>query len=266
VQRAEGVDKKKALRPPERRAAAAFLVAEQGVPVGRACRALDMCRSSFYKPPRNRLERDAAVIQTLEKMVEAHKQWGFWKYFDRMRLDGCPWNHKRVLRVYRELRLNQPRRTKKRIPTRVPQPLGAPSLPNEIWSLDFMHDTLYVGRRFRTLNVMDEGVREALAIEVDTSLSAERVVRVMDQIKEWRGVPKAIRCDNGPEFTAEVFIDWCRSNDIEPRHIQPGKPNQNAFIERFNRSFRREVLNAHLFEDLDQVPGSRVVLTGDDQS
>jgi putative transposase len=253
MQRAEGVDPKKALRPPERREAASFLVAEQGIPVGRACGALGMCRSSFYKTPQDRLERDAAVIQALQEMVKTHSRWGFWKCFDRMRLDGSTWNHKRVHRVYRELRLNQPRRTKKRFPTREPQPLGAPSMPNEIWSLDFMHDTLYVGRRFRVLNVLDEGVREALGIEVDTSLSAERVVRVMEQIKEWRGVPKAIRCDNGPELTAETFVDWCRSNEIEIRYIQPGKPNQNAFIERFNRSFRNEVLNAHLFEDLDQV-------------
>ncbi|MBK6732878.1 MAG: transposase family protein [bacterium] len=122
-----------------------------------------------------------------------------------------------------------------------------------VWSLDFMHDTLYSGRRFRTLNVLDDGVRELLAIEVDTSLPGERVVRVLEQIKSWRGLPEAIRCDNGPELLSEVFVAWCEQNGVEIRYIQPGKPNQNAYIERFNKTFRDELLSAYLFDDLDQV-------------
>ena len=128
-----------------------------------------------------------------------------------------------------------------------------PAQPNKVWSLDFVHGTLYVGRRFRTLNVKDEGMREALAIEVDTSLPAARVVRVLDQIKSWCGIPEAIRCDNRPELLSDAFRSWCEENDVEIKYIQPGKPNQNAFIERFNRTFRSEVLSAYLFEDLDQV-------------
>jgi putative transposase len=126
-------------------------------------------------------------------------------------------------------------------------------LANQTWSLDFMSDALYCGRRFRTLNVLDEGVREGLGIEIDTSLPAERVVRVLEQITGWRGYPKAIRCDNGPELISQAFLDWCQAHEIRLRHIQPGKPNQNAFIERFNRTYREEVLSAYLFEDLDQV-------------
>lgn len=116
-----------------------------------------------------------------------------------------------------------------------------------------MSDTLHAGRRFRLLNVLDEGVREGLAIEVDTSLTAERVIRVMEQLKAWRGVPAALRLDNGPEFTASPFVNWCEQHGIELRYIQPGKPIQNAYIERFNRTFREEVLNQYLFDDLDQV-------------
>ena len=116
------------------------------------------------------------------------------------------------------------------------QPLDAPLWPNEIWSLDFMSDSLYQGRRFRTLNILDEGVREALAIEVDTSLPAQRVVRALQQLEAWRGLPKAIRLDNGPELTSQYLADWCKSKGIELRFIQPGKPNQNAYIERFNRT------------------------------
>jgi putative transposase len=119
--------------------------------------------------------------------------------------------------------------------------------------MDFMHDSLYGGRSFRTLNIIDEGVREALAIEVDTSLPAARVVRVLEQLNEWRGLPDQIRVDNGPELIAQELQNWCDAHHITLAHIQPGKPNQNAFIERFNRTYRHEVLNAHLFESLDDV-------------
>jgi len=228
-------------------------VADQKLTVERACKAVGMARSVWYEEPGDRLERDRAVIEALNGLVTDHGRWGFWKCYQRLRLDGRGWNHKRVYRVYREMKLNIRRRTKKRIPTRDPMPLDAPLLPNEIWSLDFMHDTLYVGRRFRTLNVLDEGVREVLDIEIDTSLTGERVVRVLERLKLWRGLPRAIRCDNGPELLSEVFVRWCEENGIEIRYIQPGKPNQNAFIERFNRTYRDEVLDAWLFEDLDQV-------------
>jgi putative transposase len=108
-------------------------------------------------------------------------------------------------------------------------------------------------RVFRTFNIVDDFAREALAIEIDTSLPAARVVRVLENLVAWRGLPRAIRCDNGPEFLAQGFVAWCRARAIEIRYIQPGKPNQNAFIERFNRTFRRAVLDLYLFEDLDQV-------------
>lgn len=119
--------------------------------------------------------------------------------------------------------------------------------------MDFMHDSLYQGRCFRILNIIDEGVREALAIEVDSSLPAARVVRVLEQLKERRGLPQQIRVDNGPEFVAQSLVDWCNRQGVNLHYIQPGKPTQNAYIERFNRTLRNEVLDAHIFEDLDQV-------------
>jgi putative transposase len=139
------------------------------------------------------------------------------------------------------------------LPTRLRQPLTVVPHPNAVWAVDFMSDTLYGGRRFRTLNVLDEGVREGLAIEIDTSLPAERVIRVLEQVVSWRGRPEAIRLDNGPELLADRFITWCAERGIELRYIQPGKPDQNAFIERFNRTYRTEVLNAYVFESLDQA-------------
>jgi putative transposase len=149
--------------------------------------------------------------------------------------------------------LNLPRRIKKRVPVRPRQSFVVVPRPNEVWAVDFMGDTLYGGRRFRTLNVLDEGVREGLAIEVDTSLPAARVVRVLEQVTAWRGLPKAIRLDNGPELVADRFVQWCEERGVALWHIQPGKPTQNAFIERFNRTYRVEVLNAYLFESLEQV-------------
>lgn len=124
---------------------------------------------------------------------------------------------------------------------------------NDIWALDFMHDRLYNGRPFRTLNVIDEANREGLAIEVGTSIPASRLVRVLGQLVEMYGQPTALRCDNGPEFTSATFTDWCEKRGIEIRYIQPGKPDQNAFVERFNRSFRQEVLDAYLFDSVDEA-------------
>lgn len=116
-----------------------------------------------------------------------------------------------------------------------------------------MSDALFSGRQFRTFNILDEGVREALDIVIDTSIQSGRVVRALEMVASWRGYPAAIRCDNGPELLAQVFVDWCKEHGIEPRYIQPGKPNQNAFVERFNRTYRTEVLNAYLFEGLEEV-------------
>lgn len=219
----------------------------------RSCEALGLSRSAFYRREADVGMRDGAVIEALNEVVTRHGRWGFWKCFDVLRRKGHGWNHKRVWRVYCEMKLNLPRRAKKRLLKRLRQPLVAPMEPNEIWALDFMHDSLMDGRKFRTLNVLDEGAREALAIEVDTSIPAGRLIRVMEQLKGWRGLPKALRLDNGPEFLAGDFVTWCESHGIEIRYIQPGKPNQNAFVERFNRTYRHEVLDAYLFEDLDQV-------------
>jgi putative transposase len=211
-----------------------------------------LSRSAYYSPPADE-DRDQPVIDALNALVEKHSRWGFWMMFRRLRRLGHPWNHKRVYRVYCAMRLNLPRRTKKRVPTRTRVPLEVVMQPNESWSIDFMSDALYNGRRFRVLNVLDEGVREALDIVIDTSIPSGRLVRTLDQLVSWRGAPRSIRCDNGPEMCSEAFLAWCERHGVTPRHIQPGKPNQNAYIERFNRTFREEVLDSHLFSSIDQV-------------
>lgn len=229
------------------------MVAEHDLSIGRATRAVSLSRAAYYRQSVDWAVRDREMIQVLNQLVAQHHSWGFWKLFDRTRLIGHAWNHKRMYRVYCAMKLNLPRRVKRGLPKRERQPLLVLAQPNESWAMDFMSDALYRGRRFRTLNVLDEGVREGLAIEVDTSLPAARVVRTLEQLAQWRGLPKSIRLDNGPEFIAQVLADWCGAHGIELRFIEPGEPNQNAYIERFNRTFRQEVLNAYLFEDLDQV-------------
>jgi putative transposase len=158
-----------------------------------------------------------------------------------------------VHRVYCALRLNLPRRTKRRVPHRLRQPLAAPPQLNQTWALDFMTDMLYDRRRFRAMTLIDEGNREALAIEVGTSIPATRVIRVLDELVAVHGRPASVRVDNGPELLAQVFVDWCAERSIVVRYIQPGKPDQNAYIERFNRSYRTEILDAYLFESLAEV-------------
>lgn len=226
---------------------------ERALPVSRACRAVNLGRSSYYHQPRDQAEHDAPLIDRLNEVLGRHPRWGFWKCFYWMRLKGDTWNHKRVLRVYRAMKLNLPRRAKKRLPARVKEPLNAPPQAGLQWSMDFMHDTLWCGKRYRTLNVFDEGVREALAIEVDTSLPAERVVRLLEQLKDSHPLPKQIRVDNGPELVSAKLVAWCEQHDIRLLHIQPGRPMQNGYVERFNRSFRNEVLDAHVFASLSEV-------------
>jgi putative transposase len=179
--------------------------------------------------------------------------WGFWKCLQRLRDQGDAWNHKRVHRGYCSMKLNLPRRTKKRVITRARQLLMAPEELNQVWALDFMHDTLYDGRKFRLLNVIDEGNREALRIECDSSIPSTRLLRVLNELIDFYDKPKAIRMDNGPEMTSAKFVSWAEQHGIELRYTQPGKPKQNAFVEQFNRSVRQEVLNAWLFDSLAQA-------------
>lgn len=221
--------------------------------VVRACRAVGLARSAYYRSAVDWMERDREVIDALRDLVECHPRRGFWKYFKQLRLEGRAWNHKRVYRVYREMKLNHRRRTKRRLPTRTPQPLWTPDRPNVVWSADFMSDALYHGRRFRTFNVLDDHNREALAIEIDTSINAKRLIRVFEQLKQWRGLPDVLRVDNGPEFLAQDFAEWAKEQGMLIDYIEPGEPNQNAYIERFNRTYRDEVLELYLFASLEQV-------------
>ena len=208
-------------------------------------------RSSFkYK---FKQKDDQSIQEALTDMVTRHPSIGFRQSFEQFRDAGKGWNHKRVKRVYREMKLNIRRRAKRRLPERVKQPLVVPEGINHTWSIDFISDSLVDGRKFRVLNVMDDFNRESLALEADTSLPALRVIRVLEKISEQRGKPLNLRTDNGPEFISYKLREWCSSKQIKIQYIQPGRPMQNAYVERKNGSLRRELLNAYLFDSLQEV-------------
>ncbi|BBV07415.1 hypothetical protein BML2537_09090 [Providencia stuartii] len=164
------------------------------------------------------------VIDAIQAILAESPQSGFWKCYYRLRFESYPFNHKRVYRVYCRLGLNLKRRVKKVLPKGEKSPLVIEKVPNIQWILDFMHDSLSCGKRFRTLNIIDEGIRECLAIEVDTSLPVERVIRVLERLKTERGLPKPTRVDNSPELISATLLNYCANNQIELCHIQPGKP------------------------------------------
>ena len=182
----------------------------------------------------------------------AHPRFGYRKRFVLLRRAGHGWNHKRVWRVYCAMKLNIRRGFKKRYRPEATGVLLQPIRPNQAWSVDFMSDALHDGRAFQTFNVIDDFNREGLRIEVDVSLTAQRIVRVLEQLIVVRGRPERLRVDHGPEFTSALFVAWCEANGVHLEYIQPGKPSQNAFIDRFNGSDRRGVLDAWVFTDLNQ--------------
>ncbi len=216
-----------------------------------ACQTVGLNRCTFrYQAKR---KDDSEIAQELRRLAERQPRWGCRKMTRFLRNQGHSWNHKRIHRIYRDLALNLQRKPKKRLAPRTALRLEAPGRSDLSWSLDFMSDSLCDGRVFRTLNVLDDFNREALWIEIDTSLPAERVIRVLEQLLLWRGVPQQIRMDNGPELISQRLEAWAMEKQIELAHIQPGKPAQNAYIERFNRTYREDVLDAYLFDSLEEV-------------
>ena len=227
------------------------MVQEHGVSQRQACKAVSLPRST--QGYQRKSKADEQVADQLQQLVERHPAIGFWQCYYRIRRKGFVWNHKRVYRVYTDLNLNIRRRFRKRLPQRVRQSLYKPGGINEVWSVDFMSDTLWDGRRFRLLNIIDDYNREVLHIESDLSLPTVRLIRVLDYLKEFRGLPQKIRVDNGPEFISHKLDLWCRENKIELAFIQPGRPMQNGFVERCNGNIRKELLNAFVFTTLDEV-------------
>ncbi|MEY2903859.1 MAG: hypothetical protein RLY89_2965 [Bacteroidota bacterium] len=212
---------------------------------------MGISRTTFQYQAKPKDDQD--LQEALTALITKHASIGYWQCCSWLWNKGYLWNHKKIYRVFTDMKLNIRRRTKKRLPEKVKQHLTVPDAPNQVWSIDFMSDTLVDGRRFRLFNVIDDFNRESLAIEIDTSLPSLRITRVLNRIIEQTGKPANLRSDNGPEFISHVLQEWCEKHRITLQYIQPGKPTQNAYIERKNGSIRRELLNAYLFNSLAEV-------------
>lgn len=241
------------VKPSRRKEMAQQAVAACGVSIRLACVAFRISESCYrYQAILD--DENAEIADWLIKLTQEQSDWGFGQCFQFLRnVENKPWNHKRVYRIYCELALNLRIKPRRRLKRHLPEPLKVPIKPNQVWSMDFMHDQLSDGRKFRVFNVIDDYRREGLAIEAGFSLPIQRVVRALDQLLEWRDRPKAIRCDNGPEFISHEFVRWAKGRGIRIEYIQPGKPQQNAYIERANRIIRYSLLGRHLFDSLEEV-------------
>jgi putative transposase len=229
------------------------VVEEKGITVRLACKAFKISEYC-YRYEARLSEENALIADWLIRLTYNQKNWGFGLCFLYLRnVKGYKWNHKRVYRIYKELELNLRIKPKKRIKRAKPEELYTPDKVNEVWSMDFMHDQLEDGRSFRLFNVIDDFNREGLEIEADFSLPSGRVIRTLDRIIEWRGKPKVLRCDNGPEYISQKLQNWAHSKDIKLEYIQPGKPQQNAYIERYNRTVRYDWLNQYIFKSIEEV-------------
>lgn len=241
------------VKPSRRREMAIKAVDTKSIRVSLACKIFNISKSCYKYESKLRPE-NAAIADWLVRITENQRNWGFGLCFLYLRnIKGFTWNHKRVYRIYKELELNMRIKPAKRIVREVPDALAVPQTINECWSMDFMHDSLQNGKTYRLFNIIDDCNREGLGIEIDFSLPAQRVIKTLDQIIEWRGQPKAIRCDNGPEYISNLLKQWAEKNNIKLLFIQPGNPQQNAYIERYNRTVRYDWLNQYLFSNIEEV-------------
>jgi putative transposase len=239
------------VKPAQKRDVIRYTLEHYKISIRRACKLVSISRSVHGYHPK--AKHDDQIIDVLSQLSGEYPRFGFPKLFQLMRRQGHPWNHKRVARIYKSMKLNLRRKGKRRIPTRHPLPLQVSIKPCMCWSIDFMSDSLWDGRKFRVFNIIDDYNRQALWIEASLSLPAVRIIRVLDQVIEIYGKPDKLRMDNGPEFVSLAFSEWCKEKGIQMEYIKPGKPMQNGFIERFNGTFRNEILDLYVFDNIDQV-------------
>lgn len=216
----------------------------------RCSRLLGVWRSTLLY--RSRRPDDTALRKQLRGLAEELPRYGYWRLYRKLRRTGLKINHKRVYRLYREEALTVRKRSRKNL-TRLRVPASTPLRANVRWSMDFVSDAIASGRKFRTLNVVDDCTREALAMEVDFSLPALRVIRVLDAICAGRGYPESIVIDNAPEFISVALGLWAEEHGVRLAFIQPGKRVQNCYVESFNGRFRDECLNENWFTTLDDA-------------
>jgi putative transposase len=233
--------------PQLRKQAVVVMRSEVAVSERRACGLMELYRGTYRY--RSRRPEDKRLRTRLRELAEERRRFGYRRLQVLLVREGWQVNHKRVYRLYVEEKLSL-RRKRGRKRSGVRQPLPEPVAANQAWSVDFMTDALSSGRRFRTLNIVDDYTRECLAIEVDTSLGGVRVVRVLEELKRRRGLPRQIRSDNGPEFLSRAVDQWAYEQGLQWHTIQPGRPMENGYVESFNGRFRDECLNENWFINL----------------
>ena len=227
----------------------AFACQQFAISERRACKLLGLGRSSYRYEPRP--DHNAELRSELEQLARKKTQWGYRILCEVLNKLGHAASPMRIYRLYRDAGLKIRRLKKKRL---IRTPAASHVIgPNQEWAIDFVHDTLATGRGIRVLAVVDTFTRECISLEVDSSMSGQRVTRTLERVIEQRGQPESIRCDNGPEFTSRHFVAWCTERKIQLVHIQPGKPMQNAHVESFNGRLRAECLNASWFHNLNDA-------------
>jgi putative transposase len=222
----------------------------------RACGLVGLARTTLRRPLIESLDTAALRIRIID-LAHARRRFGYRRIHDLLRREGVRANHKKVYRLYRQEALSVRKRRRKKGVMVDRQVLQAPTGPNEIWSIDFVMDALANGRRIKCLTIVDDFTRECLDIAVDYGISGSYVARVLDAIGKFRGLPRAIRTDQGPEFTSRALDRWAYGCGVDLKLIAAGKPTQNAYIESFNGKFRDECLNDHYFHNLEHA---RVVI------
>ena len=214
-------------------------------------RALAMVRMSAaalrYEP---RPDRNGSLRERILALAHRHKRYGVGMIYLKLRQEGLLVNYKRVERLYQEAKLQVRRRKRKKVLAGERQPLLRPTLANQVWSMDFVFDRTAESRVIKCLTIVDDATHEAVAIEVERAISGQGLTRVLDRLALSRGLPKVIRTDNGKEFCGKAMVTWAHERGVQLRLIEPGKPNQNAYIESFNGRLRDECLNEHWFTNL----------------
>ena len=232
---------------PARRAMVRQLM-DRGLSERRALVVVQMSPSALRYTPR--ADRNEALRERILALAHRHKRYGVGMIYLKLRQEGQLVNYKRVERLYQEAKLQVRRRKRKKVPVGERQPLLRPTAANQVWSMDFVFDRTADGRVIKCLTVVDDATHEAVVIEVERAISGTGVTRVLDRLALGRGLPAVIRSDNGKEFCGKAMVSWAHERGVQLRLIEPGKPNQNAFVESFNGRLRDELLNETLFTSL----------------
>lgn len=221
---------------------------EKGLSERRALAVANMSASSLRYVPAP--DRNGPLRAQIVALAQRHRRYGAGMIYLKLRQHGEPVNHKRVERIYAQEQLQIKRRRRKKVPVTDRQPLERPTTANEVWSMDFVFDRVANGRSLKILGIVDDGTHESVALHPEHAIGGDHLVRVLEQVCAARGYPKVIRTDNGKEFTGKAMLSWAYAHGVKLRLIEPGKPNQNAYIESFNGRFRDECLNEHWFLNL----------------